>query len=50
MDSYVKWSTKKQIWYTNVITSKSILFKKKHAHGNDNSQQLRICELFNVQT
>jgi len=29
---------------------KSILFQKKHAHGNDNSQQPKICELFDVQT
>jgi hypothetical protein len=29
MDSYVKWFTKKQTWYTNVRTSKSILLNKK---------------------
>jgi hypothetical protein len=37
MDSYVKWFTKKQMWYTNVRTSKSILLKKKHTHVNNNS-------------
>jgi hypothetical protein len=49
MNSYVKWFTKKQIWYTTIRTSKFILFQKKHAHGNDNSQKPKICELFDVQ-
>jgi hypothetical protein len=46
MELYVKWST---TWNTNVRISKSILFtKKKKTHLNDNSQQPKIHELFDV--
>jgi hypothetical protein len=44
MDSYVKWSTKKQTWYTNV---KIHVVQEKNTHVNDNSQ-LEIHEFYSM--